>query len=183
MSHKSSMNEGGEDDRPRRSLSRRPHAGHRAGSMRRAGCTVCEKQPKGRSKESSLRAPPCHASINAGRLLRIEKGSGPRRGWSYVEGVRNGSGQATKRAAQSGAPSGAAFQESLYSQGGRTTKTTGGQDRSTGSGNGPQPDIRRGLFRILVWVQTKAKPAQRTGCAVGRDHEEESELGAGRRHS
>lgn len=45
--------------------------------MRRAGCTVCEKQPKGQTRRVHCAAPPCHASINAGRLLWIEEGSGP----------------------------------------------------------------------------------------------------------
>src|SRR5215472_3919412 len=93
--------------------------------------------------------------------------------------------------AQSRAPghvSGVTFQESLYSQARWTAAAPGhsrpgGQNRPTRYRNGPQPDLRGGLSGFLVRIPARAQRAQRVRCALGRDHEEEGELGAGCRHS
>jgi hypothetical protein len=58
----------------------------------------------------------------------------------------------------------ATFQESLHTQSGWTTATTGhccpgGQNRTACRGNGPQSDLRRGLFGVLLRFPTGTQPA------------------------
>src|SRR5208337_2051343 len=135
--------------------------------------------------------PPCLCSFTSRQLLCVEKGSCSGSGRDDMEGIRNESGKAAGGLTQSHAPghvSSATFQESLHTQSGWTTATTGhccpgGQNRSARGGKSPQSDLRRGFSGVFVRIPTRTEPTRCTGCVMGRDHEEESELGAGRRHS
>ena len=58
----------------------------------------------------------------------------------------------------------------------------GRQDRPACRRRGAERDLRIGLPRVFVRVSATAQPASRVGCAHGRDHGEEGELGARRGH-
>src|SRR5215831_11220087 len=55
----------------------------------------------------------------------------------------------------------------------------GGQGRPVRGRDSPQPDLGRGLSRILVWIPARAEPARCAGRALCRNYAPESELGAG----
>src|SRR5215469_11486366 len=134
---------------------------------------------------------PCFRSFTSGQFLCVETRSCSRSGWNDMEGLRDGPGQAAGGLTQpraSGHVSSATFQESLHTQGGWTTATPGhccprGQNRSARRGYGPQSNLRGGLQGVLIRIPTGTPPARCAGCVVDGDHEEESELGAGRRRS
>src|SRR6185369_16130962 len=93
---------------------------------RPAPCAGSSK--KGQAATVHCATAPCHGSSSTGQLLRIEARRCSRSGWSDVERIRDGPGQATRRSTPScasGNVSSATFQESLCSQSGRTTAAAG----------------------------------------------------------
>ena len=112
-------------------------------------------------------APPRNDSVALAKFSRAEAGSGAGSRWDEVAGVRDGPGRPAGRLTPPGAArdvSSATVAESLHTEG-RWTATTpggsspGGQDRSAGRSDGPQPDLRRGLLGVLLWFPAGAKPA------------------------
>ena len=72
--------------------------------------------------------------------------------------------------------------ESLYRRPTAATsvghRCAGGQNRSTGGGDDPQPDIRGRLQRLLLRVPSRSQPASGARCADGGHPTEAAELGA-----
>src|SRR5512135_918419 len=112
-------------------------------------------------------------------------------GWRDVGCLRAGPGGQSPGSARPGAPRrlpGEAIAEGVHTEGGRAAAAAwhcqpGGQDPPAGCRRGAQRCLRGGLPRFLVRVPAWARAARRTGCAGGRDREEEGELDTRRRHS
>ena len=76
----------------------------------------------------------------------------------------------------------------VHPEGGRAAAAArrshaGRQDRPACRRRGAERDLRHGLPRVLVWISAEAQSASRAGCADGRHHDEEGELGARCGHS
>ena len=165
--------------------------GHRAGTARQVRWSVYVKQHEGTRKRGSPRS--CTTStverLRAAYLaLKPEGRAGSRR--RDVASTTGRTWRTTSRictpAASRSVPS-EAVSEGVHPEGGRAAtaarhRRAGGQDRPARRGRGAQRDLRGGLPRLLLRVPAGAQPARRAGCARGRDHAEEGELGARRRH-
>src|SRR6059036_1814655 len=82
---------------------------------------------------------------------------------------------------------GEAGPESIHPEGRRAAAAArrsraGRQTRPARGRRGPECDLRGRLPRVLVRVPAGAQSAPGVGCADGRDHDEEGELGARRRY-
>src|SRR5438045_3216792 len=103
-----------------------------------------------------------------------------------MERVRDRRGRSTERSARPGSPrsvSGVALKEGMDQESQRQNEAVGdcgagGQNRSTGRGDGPQSDIRGRLSRLFLWVSSGTSAPSGAGRAVRGVEAEESELGA-----